>query len=62
MAQNQVNDAYAYFIHRIATSKDLPMEQKIKILEYSADEYFIKDRTLMYLECKSLIKDLRGQK
>lgn len=49
------------FISMIQDSLDLKLEDKIKILEYAADECYIKEETLKYLECKLAIKELRDE-
>lgn len=48
------------FIEIIAKS-DLHIDDKLKILEYTADEHFIKDENLEYLECKQAIKELGNE-
>ena len=57
----QQQNLYVNFISIIANSADLKLEDKIKILEYTADEMYCQDNNLMYLECKQAIKELKHE-
>ena len=50
---------YEQFIHTIGDSKDLYANDKIKVLKYAADTCMLRNWNLLYLECKSIIDDLR---
>lgn len=56
----QQSRAYTNFIKDIAVSKDLHNEDKIKILEYVAEEMRCLDENLGYLECLQLLKELKN--
>lgn len=49
------------FLDFIKNNQDLPIKQKISILDYCADELFLRDENLLYLECKLVLKELREQ-
>lgn len=48
----------ARFLEFLRTNIDLDFKDKIGILEYCADEYFVQDENLLFLECKLLLKEL----
>lgn len=50
---------FTIFTQIISDSQDLKLEDKIKVLDYVANECYIKDDTFKYLECKLVIKELR---
>lgn len=57
----QQEKAYANFIQTIAESKDLHLEDKLKILDYVSEEMKCLGENLGYLECQQLLKELRGK-
>lgn len=58
MRRHQGGGPSRNFVNIIVNSKDMKLEDKLKILEYTADECFVKDDNLLYLECKQGIKEL----
>jgi len=60
MAEHNETKAAA-FIDFILNSPDLRVKDKIGILEHSADEYFLHDHNLLFLECKLALKELHEQ-
>lgn len=56
----QQEAAYADFLKTIGNSTDLPLEQKINILNYMADEMYCQDNNLLFLECKQILKELKN--
>lgn len=58
----QQERAYANFISTIADSKDLHLEDKLKILQYMSDEMLAIDNTLGYLECQQILKELNERR
>lgn len=44
----------------IVMNMDYPIEGKIEILEYTADEYWLQNKNLQYLELKDAINNLKN--
>jgi hypothetical protein len=59
--RHQQETAYADFINSIRHSRDLPLAQKLHVLNYVADEMYVQDNNLLFLECKQALKELSDE-
>ncbi|MGH7974849.1 MAG: hypothetical protein ACREBR_04940 [bacterium] len=57
--QTKPSGEFGFFLDFIIKRTSLATKDKIEILEYYADEYYIRGDNLHYLEVKAIIKDLR---
>ena len=59
---NKKQDQFGFFLEFVIGSQDIKLEDKINIMIYYADEFYIKDDTLRYLECMSIVNELKKQR
>jgi hypothetical protein len=50
------------FFNLVANSKDLHYEDKLKVLEFAANEFLRQDDNLCYLETRYLMKELYDER
>jgi len=62
VVRHQQSKALSSFVGLVLNVLDLSDEDKIGILGYVADEAYLEDNNLLYLECKQAIKELTNER